>query len=69
MGRIKTSFVKHIGKELYEKYHDKFTTDFSKNKNIVEEVIDIKSKKLKNIITGYLTRLKRQEIQLSNPES
>ncbi|MEM5810998.1 MAG: 30S ribosomal protein S17e, partial [Candidatus Aenigmatarchaeota archaeon] len=28
MGRIKTSYVKNISRELFEKYKDKFTTDF-----------------------------------------
>jgi small subunit ribosomal protein S17e len=61
LGRIKTSFVKHIGKELLEKYGDKFTTDFSENKKIVKEFIDIKSKRLRNVLTGYVTSLKKQE--------
>ncbi len=62
MGRIKTTFVKSIGKDLYEKYKDKFSDDFSKNKQIVDELIDIKSKKLRNIVAGYLTNLKSQEM-------
>jgi small subunit ribosomal protein S17e len=61
MGRIKTSFIKHIGRDLYGKYSDKFTTDFSKNKEIVKQLIEIKSKKLKNVIAGYITSLKKQE--------
>lgn len=62
MGRIKTSFIKHIGKELYEKHSDKFTTNFSKNKEIVKQLIDIKSKKLRNVLVGYITNLKEQEL-------
>jgi small subunit ribosomal protein S17e len=61
MGRIKTSFIKHIAKDLFEKHADKFTTDFSKNKEIVKELIEIKSKKLRNVIAGYVTSLKKQE--------
>jgi ribosomal protein S17E len=59
MGRIKTSFVKHIGKDLYEKHAEAFTADFSKNKSIVKQFIDVKSKKMLNIITGYVTSLKK----------
>ncbi len=62
MGNIKTSFVKRVARELYESHVDKFTTDFSKNKEIIAELIDIKSKKLRNIIAGYVTHLKKQEI-------
>lgn len=61
MSNIKTKFVKNIGRELYERYGDKFTSDFSENKEIVKSLIDIKSKKLRNTITGYITNLKNQE--------
>lgn len=62
MGNIKTSFVKRVGKSLYEQNKDKFTTDFSKNKEIIKGLADISSKKLRNIIAGYITNLKRQEL-------
>ena len=61
MGNIKTSFVKRAGKSLFEKNKDKFTDDYSKNKEIIKQLIDIKSKKLRNVITGYVTSLRRQE--------
>ncbi|HKZ45107.1 MAG TPA: 30S ribosomal protein S17e [archaeon] len=61
MGRIKTSFIKHVGKELFEKHPEKFGIDFEKNKPAVDEFVDVKSKKMRNIIAGYLTTLKRQE--------
>jgi len=60
MGRIKTTFVKHVGQELYEKHGDEFTTDFSKNKQILKQLAVIKSKKLMNTIAGYITSLKSQ---------
>ena len=60
MGRIKTSFVKHVSKQLFEKHADRFTTDFSSNKEVVGQFVEIKSKKLKNVITGYITSLKKQ---------
>lgn len=67
MGNIKTSFVKHIGNELFEKNRDRFTSDYSKNKEIIKELIDIRSKKLRNIIAGYVTNLKNQELKGLNP--
>ena len=60
MGRIKTTFIKNVGRELYEKHGDKFTTDFSKNKQVLKQLAEIKSKKLMNAITGYITSLKNQ---------
>ena len=61
MGRIKTLFVKRIGREIFESNEEKFTNDFSQNKKIVSELADIKSKKLLNVVTGYVTTLKKQK--------
>ncbi|AJF62076.1 TPA: 30S ribosomal protein S17e [Candidatus Woesearchaeota archaeon] len=57
MGRIKTKAVKRITMELVENHFSEFSEDFNKNKGIVEMHTDIPSKKLRNIITGYVTRL------------
>lgn len=61
MGNIKTNFVKRVGRKLYEMNADKFSDDHSKNKEIIKGIIDIKSKKLRNTIAGYVTNLKKQE--------
>jgi len=63
MGRIKTTFVKTIGKDLFEKHADKFSDDFSKNKPVLDQLIYIKSKKMRNIVAGYITNLKRQQLR------
>ena len=57
MGRIKTKMVKRISKELMELHSEDFKDDFSENKKILEKFAEIKSKKLRNVIAGYLTRL------------
>ncbi len=59
MGRIKTQLVKRIAKQLVANHHDKFTTEFSKNRELVNELAIVPSKKLRNIIAGYTTRLTR----------
>ena len=56
MGRIKTISVKTLGNELIKEHGDKFTDDFGKNKKILAEIKDVKSKKIKNILTGYITK-------------
>ncbi len=61
MGRIKTTFIKRRTKELLNLHKEKFTTDFEQNKKIASLYISGGSKKLRNIIAGYLTRLKKQE--------
>lgn len=61
MGRIKTLMIKNIGEKLYKEHKEEFTTDFEKNKEIVKKYVDIPSKKLRNIVAGYVTRLKKIE--------
>ncbi len=60
MGRIKTSYVKNISRDLFEKHGDKFTIDFAKNKQFLKENFVLTSRKLTNVIAGYLTKLKKQ---------
>jgi small subunit ribosomal protein S17e len=61
MGRIKTIFVKRIGRELFESAPDKFTDDYAHNKAMVKEMTDSKSRKILNIVAGYVTTLKKQK--------
>lgn len=61
IGRIKTTFIKNIGRELFEKNAEKFSTDFENNKKIVDQLANIRSKRTRNIVAGYLTSLKRNE--------
>lgn len=61
MGRIKTQSVKRVALELFQKHRDKFKPSFEENKIIVKELVDAPSKKLRNTISGYLTRLAKQE--------
>jgi small subunit ribosomal protein S17e len=49
--------VKRIARELVEMYEDKFTTDFEKNKQLVDALTNISSKKLRNRVAGYTARL------------
>ena len=57
MGRIKTTLAKRIGNKLMKEKPEVFTTDFAKNKELLEENAEMHSKKLRNVIAGYITRL------------
>ena len=57
MGRIKTRLVKSITHSLLEKYRDSFSTNYEENKARVAELVSVRSKKLRNIIAGYVTRI------------
>lgn len=60
MGRIKTKLVKRKTKELLKTHGDNFTTDFTLNKETANRCVKTNSKKLRNIIAGYMTRLKKK---------
>jgi len=61
MGRIKTKQIKRIALQLIELHRDKFKNNFEDNKKLVEEFAEIPSKKMRNVIAGYITRLKQQK--------
>jgi len=60
MGRIKTTLIKRTGKRLAEENIDKFSKDFKENKKKVGEFVKIPSKKLRNVVAGYMVRLTKQ---------
>ncbi len=60
MGRIKTVQIKRITHELMDLHGSKFTDNYEKNKEIVNKLISTPSKKLRNVIAGYVTRLVKQ---------
>ena len=57
MGKIKSMLIKRTGKKLLSE--NVFTEDFNNNKKILSSTMP--SKKIKNILAGYMSRLKRQE--------
>ena len=58
MGKVRTETVKRLANELVQKYPDRFTKLFEDNKKTVEELVNYESKKLRNLIAGYVTTLK-----------
>lgn len=58
MGKVRTSKVKRLAKEVFQNYREMISEDFERNKQIVEEILKGQvSKKLRNRIAGYLTSL------------
>jgi len=62
MGRIKTTLVKSIAKRLIKEHGQQFSSEFDKNKQLVEKYTNVASPKLRNIIAGYTARLVKQKI-------
>jgi len=59
MGRIKTQLVKRTTLGLYKEKKDIFKKSFEDNKLLVSESLDFPSKKIRNVVAGYITRLVR----------
>ncbi len=55
--------IKRLSYEVLDEYKSKFGVDFADNKKILDEVSIIRSKSLKNKITGYITRFIKKEIR------
>ena len=60
MGKVRPSFIKTTARKLLEMYPDQFTTDFEENKKKVAELTNITSKRVRNRVAGYITRLVKQ---------
>ncbi|MEN2999274.1 MAG: 30S ribosomal protein S17e [Acidilobaceae archaeon] len=55
MGRVRSSLVKRTARKLLESYPDIFTGSFEHNKAVVGQLLELKSKKLRNQVAGYIT--------------
>ncbi len=64
MGRIKTQQIKRATFDFIKRHRSEFTDKFEENKVIVGNLGEFPSKKLRNIIAGYVTRIikEKQEI-------
>ena len=67
MGKVKTEQVKRVGKELMERFPNKFTTNFDENKRLVDALTQGTTTRVRNQIAGYITRTK--SIAKANPET
>jgi len=63
MGRIKTDVVKRNTAKLIKAHPTKFSKNFERNKESLNELAEVRSKKLRNVIAGYAVRLKKQEAE------
>ncbi len=65
MGRIKTALVKRTAEDILNKHTELFDNNFDKTKKKLDEVAEIRSKKLRNTIAGYIVRLVKQKNKAS----
>jgi len=56
VGKVKTEHIKRLGKELMERFPDKFSRDFNANKHTVDALTEGATTKVRNQVAGYITR-------------
>ena len=61
MGRIRPGFVKRQAQQLLDMNRDKFTSKFDENKKALEPLAEFPTKKLRNLIAGYITKEIKKE--------
>ena len=57
MGRIKTQLIKRLTKDIIKMSKPELGQEFEQNKKVVAELISGASKKIRNSVAGYATRL------------
>ncbi len=63
MGRVKSTAIKSLARDIVSEHGDKFTGKFDKNKEVIKKVREIESKKVRNVVAGYITKEKTREIK------
>ncbi|MFP4111676.1 MAG: 30S ribosomal protein S17e [Candidatus Woesearchaeota archaeon] len=61
MGRIKTKLIKRLTKDIFKEHEDELTENFSENKEKIEKYAEFPSKKLRNVVSGYATRMVKEK--------
>jgi len=63
LGKVRTETVKRVSRELLRRFPDRFAGDFESDKQGVNDLVLTSSKRLRNRIAGYVTRLKVVEAE------
>lgn len=63
LGKVRIETVKRVSRELLRRFPDHFTGNFQTDKEAVNQLVSTQSKRLRNRIAGYVTRLKVVEAQ------
>ena len=60
MGRVRTKTVKRAARQLIEKFYPKMSLDFHYNKRVLDDVAIVPSKRIRNKIAGYASKLMKR---------
>jgi small subunit ribosomal protein S17e len=62
VGKVRTELVKRVAIEIVGKYPSSFGTDFENNKKFLTSLNVGVSKKMRNKVAGYATRIVRSDL-------
>jgi len=60
MGKVRPRLVKKAAKQLVGKHPKKFSKGFGKSKKAVSELLEVPSKRVRNMIAGTATRMAKR---------
>ncbi len=63
LGKVRTETVKRASREVLRRFPEHFTGNWESDKQAVSELVSTQSKRLRNRIAGYVTRLKVVEAE------
>lgn len=66
MGRIKSTLIKRTARKFVDRSPESFNKDFGHNKAILGN--SMPSKRMRNMIAGYITRIKKNTKTILNNE-
>ncbi|MBS7627781.1 30S ribosomal protein S17e, partial [Candidatus Bathyarchaeota archaeon] len=52
MGSVRVDLIKRVAERLLEEHPESFSKDFEANKKALENFLDLRSKRLRNLIAG-----------------
>jgi small subunit ribosomal protein S17e len=69
LGKVRIAAVKKVARDMVARYPEKFNKDFEYNKNALKLLVETRTKRMRNRVIGYITRLKiTEETRASAPE-
>src|SRR5207245_10088305 len=65
VGKVRIAAVKKVSRELVAQYPDKFSKNYEENKVALAVLDDARTKRLRNSIVGYVTRLESVRAEIA----
>ena len=64
MGKVKQTNIKTFGDSVMKEHPEKVSEDFEENKKLLNDIALIKSKRLRNVVAGYISKKKKRQTDL-----